>query len=176
MLAIARACASGELNAKVAVVIASRLAAPALASALEFSLPIEVIQLETTDDYAARLLESLKRHRVDLLCLAGYLRLVPSEVLAAYPKRVLNIHPALLPKHGGKGMYGTRVHEAVLAAGDLESGCTVHYVTDAYDEGESIVQRRVPLNPGDDPATLAARVLDQEHVAYIEAIQKVIGG
>src|SRR5208337_379575 len=108
------------------------------------------------EDYAARLLDLLQSERCDLICLAGFMRLLPSEILDAYPDRILNIHPALLPKHGGKGMYGMHVHEAVLAAGDKESGCTVHLVNERYDEGRIVLQMRCPVEAGDTPETLAS--------------------
>ncbi len=111
---------------------------------------------------------------VKWICLAGYTRLLPKAVLESYSNHVLNIHPALLPKFGGKGMYGMRTHEAVLGSGDQESGCSVHFVSDQYDEGAVILQRRVPVLPGDTPETLAHRVLEQEHIAYAEALAKVI--
>lgn len=93
-----------------------------------------------------------------------------------FPDRVLNIHPSLLPKYGGKGMYGIRVHEAVLAAGDSESGCTVHLVNEVYDDGAVLVQLRCPVEPGDTPETLAARVLECEKQAFPMAINKVLDG
>jgi formyltetrahydrofolate-dependent phosphoribosylglycinamide formyltransferase len=101
--------------------------------------------------------------RADLLVLAGYIKLVPPEVISAYRGRIINIHPALLPKHGGPGMYGSRVHQAVLAAGDRESGATVHLVTENYDEGAILAQARVPVLPGDTPQSLADRVIAVEH-------------
>lgn len=128
--------------------------------------------IEPGEDYGARLLAELGS--CDWICLAGYLRLLPSEVLARFPNRVLNIHPALLPKFGGKGMYGQRVHEAVIAAGETESGCTVHYVNEQYDEGAIILQRRCPVEAVDTAETLAARVLEQEHLAYVEALAKLL--
>lgn len=108
-------------------------------------------------------LDALEACRADLLVLAGYLKLVPPAVVAAYRGRIVNIHPALLPRHGGAGMYGERVHAAVLAAGDAESGATVHLVDEVYDRGAILGQGRVPVLPGDTPATLAARVLTVEH-------------
>jgi phosphoribosylglycinamide formyltransferase-1 len=99
---------------------------------------------------------------------------LPLEVLSLFPNRVLNIHPALLPKFGGKGMYGHHVHEAVLAAGEAESGCSVHFVNERYDEGAVILQKVCPVLPDDTPDTLAARVLVLEHQAYPEALAKVI--
>ena len=102
-------------------------------------------------------------HRVDLLVLAGYLKLVPAAVIARYRGRIVNVHPALLPAFGGRGMYGHRVHEAVLASGARESGATVHLVDEEYDRGAILAQGRVPVLPGDTPDRLAARVLEVEH-------------
>jgi len=100
---------------------------------------------------------------VDLLVLAGYLKLVPPGVVQKYAGRIINVHPALLPAFGGPGMYGQRVHEAVIASGTADSGPTVHLVDEVYDRGEILAQRRVPVLPGDTPATLAERVLAEEH-------------
>ena len=102
------------------------------------------------------------------------MRLLPQNILDAYPHRVLNIHPALLPKFGGQGMYGAHLHRAVLDSGDTESGCTVHLVNERYDEGPIIHQLRCPVLPDDTPETLAARVLELEHEAYVVAINHVI--
>lgn len=174
MLAIAKACASGELNAVVATVIAPTDSSPAVSSALELGLRVDIAA--PGDDYGARLVDILCQVDAEWICLAGYLRLLPAEVLQRFPRHVLNIHPALLPKHGGKGMYGMRVHEAVLAAGERESGASVHYVTEHYDEGAVIHQRACPVLPDDTPESLAARVLKEEHHAYVEALRMVIGG
>jgi len=108
-------------------------------------------------------LARLETAKADLLVLAGYLRLVPAAVIAAYRDRIVNVHPSLLPKYGGRGMYGARVHAAVLAAGEAESGCTVHLVDEVYDRGAPLAQARVPVLPDDSIASLAARVLEQEH-------------
>lgn len=111
----------------------------------------------------AEWLALLEAHGIDLVVLAGYLKLVPREVTARYRGRIVNIHPALLPAFGGPGMYGKRVHEAVLAAGVTESGCTVHLVDEEYDRGEILAQARIPVLPGDTAESLAARVLAEEH-------------
>jgi len=111
---------------------------------------------------AVELLAALAAH-ADLVVLAGYLKLVPPAVVARFRWRMINIHPALLPAHGGPGMYGNRVHAAVLASGATESGATVHYVDEQYDRGPIIAQQRVPVRPGDTAETLAARVLEVEH-------------
>lgn len=172
MLAIARACSSGELDAKVASVIAPSEGAPAVSVAIELGLHVDIVP--PGEDYGPRLLESLERVGAQWICLAGYLRLLPMDVLWAFPRRVLNIHPALLPKHGGKGMYGIRVHEAVLSSRDRESGASVHYVTENYDEGDVILRRTCPVLDGDTPEVLAARVLKEEHRAYVEALKLLL--
>jgi phosphoribosylglycinamide formyltransferase-1 len=146
--------------ARVVLVLSNRADAGALARAARHAVPAEVLA-DPADpaDWISR----LERHRVDLVVLAGYLKLVPPEVVARYRGRMLNVHPALLPDHGGPGMYGHRVHEAVLASGARESGATVHLVDEAYDRGAILAQARVPVLPGDDADRLAARVLQAEH-------------
>ena len=113
--------------------------------------------------YAEALRDELHRHRVELIVLAGYMRKIPVEIVEEYTDRVLNIHPALLPDFGGEGMYGMRVHEAVIAAGRHESGATVHLVDAEYDTGRTIAQERITIPDGTSPEELAARVLDVEH-------------
>ena len=112
----------------------------------------------------------LEAHAVDVILLAGYLKLVPPAVVTRYAGRILNIHPALLPAYGGKGMYGMNVHRAVIEAGETESGATVHLVDEVYDRGRILAQRRVPVHAGDSPEDLAARVLEVEHRLYPEAV------
>jgi len=168
---IAMRCVDGSLPATVGVVIAPKEDIPSVAAARKIGLNVQIVDPKSPT-YANDLVEALKG--VQLVCLCGYLRLLPTEVLEAHPNRVINIHPALLPKYGGKGMYGMHVHEAVLAAGERETGCTVHYVTEKYDDGAIIVQKRCRLEQGDVPPTLAARVLALEHQAYIEAIRDVL--
>jgi folate-dependent phosphoribosylglycinamide formyltransferase PurN len=118
-------------------------------------------------------LQLLARHRVDVILLAGYVRLVPAAVVARYRGRMLNVHPALLPAFGGKGMYGRRVHAAVLESGAGETGATVHFVDEHYDRGPVVAQRRVPVLPDDTPESLAARVLAVEHELYPAAVDHV---
>jgi phosphoribosylglycinamide formyltransferase-1 len=156
--------ALGEARAAEVVLVASnRAGAGALAKARGRNIPAAVIANPADGPALAALLES---HRVDCIALAGYLRLVPPEVTERWHGRIVNIHPALLPKFGGGGMYGRRVHEAVIASGDRESGATVHHVDRAYDCGAIIAQERVPVEPGDTPDSLAARVLAAEHRLY----------
>ncbi|HUP50835.1 MAG TPA: phosphoribosylglycinamide formyltransferase [Longimicrobiales bacterium] len=124
-------------------------------------------------EIAREMLDVLDGHGVELVLLAGYLKLVPRAVVERYRQRILNIHPALLPKFGGKGMYGLRVHQAVLEASEAESGATVHLVDEDYDRGRVIAQRRIPVREGDTPETLAARVLAVEHELYPAAVDHV---
>lgn len=176
MLELAENCASGAVPAEVALVISPLDGTPAVLAARERGLRVTIVDPKAEADYGAALLAELQSAGVDWICLAGYLRLLPSEVLSAYPRRILNIHPALLPKFGGKGMYGRHVHEAVLAAGETESGCTVHFVTENYDEGQPILQLRCPVEPGDTPDILALRVLKLEHQAFSRALAMAIRG
>lgn len=173
MAALIDACQRGEIAGEVVLVIGTRLEAPALQRAAEKGVPTCVLSPRGLDDdqYAQRLLQRLNEARVDLICLAGYMRLLPAPVVRAYAGRVMNIHPALLPLFGGKGMYGEHVHRAVLESGMKVSGCTVHFVDEHYDTGPIIVQRCVPVEEDDTWESLAARVLEQEHQAYVQAVK-----
>ncbi|MFD1553753.1 phosphoribosylglycinamide formyltransferase [Putridiphycobacter roseus] len=111
---------------------------------------------------------------IDFVVLAGFLKKIPQDILAAYPQKIVNIHPALLPNYGGKGMYGKNVHEAVKAAGDTESGITIHYVNENYDEGQVIVQQKVSLAPTDDALEIANKVLALEHEFYPKTIASLL--
>ena len=145
--------------AEVALVLSNRAAA-GLELARERGIPALVLA-DPAD--GREWLDALAAHRADLIVLAGYLKLVPPEVVERYRGRIINIHPALLPAFGGPGMYGRRVHEAVLASGAAASGATVHLVDEVYDRGRVLAQARVPVLRGDTPDTLAARVLEIEH-------------
>ncbi len=146
--------------ARVVLVLSNRADSGALERARAHAVASEVLH-DPAD--AAEWLARLQRHRIDLLVLAGYVKLVPAAVIARYRERIVNVHPALLPAFGGPGMYGHRVHEAVLASGARESGATVHLVDEVYDRGPILAQARVPVLPGDTPDSLAARVLQVEH-------------
>ena len=116
----------------------------------------------------------LLAQRIDLVVLAGFLRLIPADIVRAYPGRIVNIHPALLPDHGGKGMYGHHVHQAVIAAGQRESGITIHLVNERYDEGEHLFQARCPVLPDDTPETLAGRIHALEHAHYTAVVETLV--
>lgn len=154
--------AAGTLDATITGVVADREGAFGLERARRAGVPVLVAR-EADAIYAF-----LRERRAELICLAGYLRLLP--IAEDFRGRVLNIHPALLPKFGGKGFYGDRVHRAVLEAGETETGCTVHHADDRYDEGAVLVQKRVPVLPDDTVESLAARVFAAECEAYPEAI------
>ncbi|MEL6676911.1 MAG: phosphoribosylglycinamide formyltransferase, partial [Bacteroidota bacterium] len=138
----------------------------------DFKVPAQHIPKAFYRDGEA-LITLLQDYQVDLIVLAGYLKLIPAAVVAAFPDRILNIHPSLLPAHGGKGMYGMRVHEAVIAAGDKESGMTVHYVNERYDEGAVIFQDKVQVGANWTARDLQQAVLKLEHQHYPAQIEQV---
>jgi phosphoribosylglycinamide formyltransferase-1 len=159
----------------IVLLVSDREDAGAIGRAVEASIPVRVIRTNGRPpaDVGRDMLEQLAIHRVDLVLLAGYVKLVPPEVVTRFRRRMLNIHPALLPDFGGKGMYGKRVHAAVIAAGAPESGASVHFVDEEYDRGPVVAQRRVPVLEGDTSESLAARVLEVEHELYPAAVDHV---
>ena len=172
---LAAVIARGELNATIVLCIASNAHCRANQRAANLKIPTVVINRQAAgslEAFSAQIAVAIRQHRADLALMAGFLSLwtLPDDLAG----RVLNIHPALLPKFGGKGMHGHHVHEAVLAAGEKESGCTVHLADNAYDHGPILLQRRVPVLPGDTAETLAARVFEQECIAYPEAIRQYV--
>ena len=164
--------------ARVALVISDRREAGALERARRAGIPALHVPTKDrpADEVAADLLAGLEGRRIGLVALAGYLKLVPREVVRRYAGRIVNVHPALLPRFGGAGMYGTRVHEAVLEAGEAVSGPTVHLVDEEYDRGRILAQWPVPVQPGDTPESLAARVLEAEHALYPVVIEALASG
>jgi phosphoribosylglycinamide formyltransferase 1 len=157
--------------AQVALVLSDHAEAGALAYAHQHDIAAVAIDGGTLG--GERLLAQLSSHRIDLVVLAGYMRLVPEPVIAAYRGRIVNVHPALLPAFGGRGMYGLRVHAAVIAAGVRVSGATVHFVDERYDHGAIIAQWPVPVLSADTPEQLAARVLRVEHALFPPAVLAV---
>jgi phosphoribosylglycinamide formyltransferase-1 len=178
MQAILDACAAGRLDAVPCTVISNNSGAPALARAKAASIPCHHISAATHPGAAEddAILRTLRAHDVDTVILAGYMKQLGPATLAAYCGRILNIHPALLPKYGGRGMYGRPVHEAVLRAGETVTGVTVHQVDERYDHGRILAQCEVPVLPGDTADTLAERVLAEEHRLYSETLQRIAAG
>jgi formyltetrahydrofolate-dependent phosphoribosylglycinamide formyltransferase len=180
MAAIIDACQRGEIpGSEVALVIGTREDAPALQRAQELCVPTCVIApkaFPSDEAYGEALLKVLGEVQPDLICLAGYMRLLPANVVRAYRYRILNIHPALLPLFGGQGMYGLRVQEAVLQSGMKVAGCTVHFVDEQYDTGPIVLQSVIEVRDDDTPETLAARLLPVEHATYIRAIRLFVEG
>ncbi len=172
---LAEAIARGELDARIALCIADRPGIGVLERCERLGIEAHVLEpkaLGGMDAFAAEAFARCEAAGARLVVLAGFLRLLPLP--PAWRGRVLNIHPSLLPAHGGQGMYGDRVHSAVLAAGDTESGCTVHLVDEQYDRGPILLQKRVPVLKGDTPQTLAARVFEAECAALPEAIAALL--
>jgi len=161
---------ASERVAKIDLVASNRADSPALIRAATAS--IDIAHFNANDD-GSELLALLHKFRIDLVVLAGYLKRIPPKVIGEYAGRIINIHPALLPAFGGEGMYGARVHEAVIASGAEETGVTVHLVNDDYDRGPIIAQWRVPVDKSDTPESLAARVLNVEHVVYPRVVEMV---
>ncbi|MFI5341016.1 MAG: phosphoribosylglycinamide formyltransferase [Candidatus Methylomirabilales bacterium] len=178
MQAIIDACKTSRLNAKPCVVISNNSDSMALQRARSEGIPHYHISSATHPGPLEdeEILRVLKRHGVDTVILAGYMKMLGPGTLRANRGRILNIHPALLPKFGGKGMYGKRVHEAVLAAGEKVTGVSIHIVDESYDTGPIINQCQVPVHAGDTVDSLAERVLKHEHVLYVETLQKIADG
>lgn len=178
--AILAAIENGTIpEARIVCVISNNSSAGILQTAREHSLPayhLSQMQYATQEAFVERILGVLDRHGASLIALAGYMKLLPLELVRRFRRRIVNIHPALLPKFGGRGMYGHHVHEAVLAAGERESGATVHLVDEVYDHGAILLQKKVPVYPADTPDTLAERVLAVEHELYPEVIRRIASG
>ncbi len=172
--AILDAVENGSLPITVALCVSNTAKAGALARAEHHNVPTVVLDpraFDTEPAYVAALMKVLNDHQVNFIALAGYLRKIPAAVVSAFRGRMVNIHPALLPAFGGKGLYGRRVHEAVLAYGVRWSGVTVHLVDEEYDTGPIVLQEPVPVLGTDTPETLAARVLQTEHQLYPRALR-----
>ncbi|MCX7984500.1 MAG: phosphoribosylglycinamide formyltransferase [Bacteroidetes bacterium] len=174
---ILHACTTGFIPARVSVLISNRADAGAHELARRAGVPsfhISRQQYANESQYIQSLLTVLREHESNVIALAGYVKKVPIEIIAQYRNKILNIHPALLPLFGGPGMYGRHVHNAVLASGMKVSGATVHFVDEEYDHGPILLQQCVPVERGDTPDTLAARVLNVEHTIYPKALKALV--
>jgi phosphoribosylglycinamide formyltransferase-1 len=171
MVALIDAVKSGEISdSQIAVVISDKLNAAGLEKARARGVETVVIERRgrTREEHDAEIIAELKKRGVELVCLAGYMRLLSPSFIRAFPERIINIHPSLLPAYPGLD-----VHERVLAAGEKTSGCTVHFVNEELDAGPIILQRPVDVRDGDTVESLSARILEQEHIAYVDAVKIV---
>ena len=178
MQAIIDACKQGRLNAKPRVVISNNSDSMTLTRARTEGIPCYHISASTHpgDAEDRAILRTLQAHDVDTVILAGYMKRIGPTTLNAYRGRILNIHPALLPKFGGQGLYGKQVHEAVLKAGEKVTGVTVHVIDESYDTGPILSQAQVPVLEDDTADSLAKRVLMHEHLLYVETLRKISEG
>ena len=159
-------------TAEITLIITNKENAGVIERAERLNVPCMVVS--SKDFKEGKALEILKRYEIDFIVLAGFLLRIPDDILHNYPNRIVNIHPSLLPKYGGKGMFGHHVHEAVLAAGDAESGITIHYIDEHYDEGAVILQVKCPVLPDDTPDTLASRVHQLEYEHFPVVIEELL--
>lgn len=162
-------------DVQVSLILTNNSSAGVIQRARQLHIPVVVFDRKLFYE-TGRIVELLLNEGIELIVLAGFMMLVPQNLINAFPDRILNIHPALLPSYGGKGMYGSYVHEAVVAAGEKQSGITIHYVNEEYDKGRFIFQATVDLNPGDTPEEVAQKVLVLEHEHYPRIVDEVITG
>ena len=174
--ALLKAMQEPSFPATPVLVLSNNPQAAVLEKATRYGVPSVVLDhksFPSREAFDAAVVTALQALKPDLICLAGYMRIITPVFLKAFEGKILNIHPSLLPKHGGAGMYGHHVHVAVLKAGDTKSGPTVHWVTEEVDGGAVVLQKEVPVLPDDSPESLAARVLAAEHALYPEALALV---
>lgn len=164
----------GTLDAGIAGLITDRPGIGAIQRAKSESIPVYTIKYNTQSSYTEQLIHKLDEWKPDLIILAGYLKKIPIAITEKYPNQIINIHPSLLPKYGGKGFYGLNVHKAVVDANEKESGCTVHFVNEFYDQGDIIEQKKVPVSPDDTPESLARKVLKEEHKLLPKVIAEIL--
>jgi phosphoribosylglycinamide formyltransferase 1 len=179
MQSIINACKNKNLDAIPCCVISNNSESMALKRAENEGIPhyhLSLLQYPDPEELDKAIIEKFLYHNVDTVILAGYMKKIGSSVIRQFKGRILNIHPALLPKYGGKGMYGKYVHEAVLKAGEKVSGPTIHVVDEIYDNGRILAQKEVPVYHNDTTETLSARVLEQEHILFPETLQKIAKG
>lgn len=172
--ALIDACDDESYPAQINIVISNRPDAFGIERAKKAAIPTAIIDHKKYSDrnsFEKDIQNTLDQYKVDLICLAGFMRILTSEFIGHWPNKIINTHPALLPKFGGKGMYGENVHRAVLDAGEKESGASIHYVIPEVDQGPLILQRSVCVHEDDTIETLSARVIEQEHKLYPEAVR-----
>ncbi len=168
---------SGDIPATISGLLASRNGIQSIERARKNNIPVQILsesEFKTDEAYVSALVQTLEDWKPDLIVLAGYMKKIPGIIIKKYANRIINIHPSLLPKYGGKGYFGLNVHKAVIANGEKESGCTVHVVTNEYDSGPVLEQTRVPVFPDDTPEALQKRILVQEHLLLPKVIRQIL--
>ncbi len=174
--ALIDACAQEHFPAKIVLVISNNPDAYGLQRARDAGIKAVVINHKDfmkRSEFEAEIQATLDKQPIDLICLAGFMRILTAKFVESWPDRILNTHPSLLPKFGGEGMYGMNVHKAVIDAGEAETGCSIHYVIPEVDQGPVILQKTVTVSDKDTPESLAERVVAREHIAYPEAIRLI---
>ncbi len=177
--ALIDAVKTGDIDGEIVALVTNRRHAYAITRAREAGVEVVVMEPEKFKSrtlFCSKMAKALNERDIELVCLAGYMMKLEPCMVRSFPNRILNIHPALLPKYGGKGMYGRFVHEAVIAAAEKESGCTVHLVNEIYDEGPIIAQAKVAVEPTDTPDTLAEKIHPVEHKLYVQVVRDVCAG
>ena len=174
MQAIIDEIEAGGIHAEIVGLIVNKPDIKSIERAKKINVPVSIITDKGNISYTSKLRKQLSAWSPDLIVLAGFLKKIPTTIIKEYENKIINIHPALLPKFGGKGFYGMNVHKAVLESGDKESGCTVHFVNEEYDKGPIISQAKVPVHSSDTPGILAKRVLEAEHKLLPSVIKKLI--
>lgn len=165
---------ANDARIRIKLVVTNRDDAGVIARAEKYKKNVQIVGKAALENYTDKLIEFLKLENIDLIVLAGFLLKIPDAFIKAFPNRIINIHPALLPKHGGKGMYGANVHKAVIDNKDLESGITIHYVNEEYDKGEVIIQARCKVEPDDTHETLAKKIQQLEFEYLPRAVEKFL--
>lgn len=160
-------------KAKVSLIVTNKANAGVIGIAEQEQIPFLIVNNKTLNE--SLLIDQLRSYNPSLIVLAGFLKKIPDSMVAAFPNKIINIHPALLPKYGGKGMYGAHVHNAVIDAKEQESGITIHYVNEKYDDGAAIIQATCTINDSDDPDSLAQKIHKLEHFYYPRTIEFLLG-
>lgn len=167
---------ANDTRIRIKLVITNRDDAGVIERAEKYKKTVQIISKEALNNYTDKIIEFLQAEKIDLIILAGFLLKIPLPFIKTFPDKIINIHPALLPKYGGKGMYGLRVHEAVIKNNETETGITVHYVNEEYDKGEIILQKKCAVSPGETPESLSVKIHELEYKYFPKAIEKVIAG
>lgn len=173
-LAILQEIQNNNINGRISLLISSKPEAKALDKARQYNIPTAVLQekkFSCHSEYARTMMDLLKKHQTDYILLAGYLKMIPADIVETYRNKIINIHPALLPKFGGKGMYGIHVHEAVLQAGETETGVTIHFIDEKYDNGPVIMQQKIQVIGSESPEELQQKVLKIEYQLYPHVVK-----